>query len=82
LQLEFKTVRMHQLWQWLPALEKEVKPDSLPAETDLWSALEQFKFNAAETINIRNQHSHEARPASFEQLMSAFYQYKQQQAHE
>ncbi len=78
LQLEFKTVRMHELWQWLPALEKEVKPDSLPIETDLWTGLEQFKFAAAETINVRNQQDHEVRSASFEQLMSAFYQYKQQ----
>jgi osmoprotectant transport system ATP-binding protein len=82
LQLEFKTTRLKDLWDWLPELQKEVKATSFSPDTDFWSSLEYFKFDASETINIGQQNSHEVRSASFEQLMSAFYQYKQHRAHE
>ncbi|HWZ15754.1 MAG TPA: ABC transporter ATP-binding protein [Mucilaginibacter sp.] len=81
LQLEFKTIRLNDIWQWLPILQKENKALALPAETDLWTSLEQFKFAASESIAIHHDNS-ETRSASFEQLMAAFYQYKKQQAHE
>jgi osmoprotectant transport system ATP-binding protein len=81
LQLEFKTIRLKDIWQWLPIVKKESKVKALPAETDLWTGLEQFKFVSSETITIHHQNS-ETKSASFEQLMAAFYQYKKQQAHE
>jgi osmoprotectant transport system ATP-binding protein len=82
LQLEFKTVTLSDIWNFLPGLQKDVKPTALPASTDLWTGLEQFKFVSSETINISAAGDHEVKSASFEQLMSAFYQYKKQQAHE
>ncbi len=80
LQLEFKTIRLNDIWQWLPILKKENKNGLLPASTDLWTGLEQFKFIHSEMIAIHQDS--ETRSATFEQLMSAFYQYKKQQAHE
>jgi osmoprotectant transport system ATP-binding protein len=80
LQLEFKTIRLNDIWQWLPILQKENKAKALPANTNLWTGLEQFKFASSETITIH--HDSETKSAGFEQLMAAFYQYKKQQAHE
>ncbi|MDB5139224.1 MAG: ATP-binding cassette protein [Mucilaginibacter sp.] len=82
LQLEFKTIRLSDIWKWLaPQLSKEGAFD-LSSDVILWDVLEQFKFNASETVNIINKENKEEKSASFEQLMSAFYQYKKQQAHE
>jgi len=81
LQLEFKTIRLFDVWDWLiPQSSK--KGAGLPADTSFWTGLEYFKFDESETINITHKDNYEVRSASFEQLMSAFYQYKKQQAHE
>ncbi|MGZ3874948.1 MAG: ABC transporter ATP-binding protein [Mucilaginibacter sp.] len=82
LQLEFKTIRLYDLWKWLPEKHHPSKVKTIPSGTDFWNGLEHFKFDAAETISISHQENNETRSASFEQLMSAFYQYKKQQAHE
>jgi osmoprotectant transport system ATP-binding protein len=76
LQLEFKTIKLMDLWDMLPALHKEVKANSIPADSDLWYGLELFKFSDSETINIRHPETHDMRSVGFEQLMAAFYQYK------
>jgi len=69
------------VWDWLiPQSSK--KGAGLPADTSFWTGLEYFKFDESETINITHKDNYEVRSASFEQLMSAFYQYKKQQAHE
>lgn len=81
LQLEFKTTKLIDIWQWLPELEKQIKASSLSADTSLWTGLEYFKFNADEKINIQHTQNHEVKTAGFEQLMAAFYQFKKQ-AHE
>jgi osmoprotectant transport system ATP-binding protein len=82
LQLEFKTVKLMDIWELLPALNKEVKRSSISTDTDLWSGLEQFRFDESETVNIKNRDNHEVKSVGFEQLMSAFYKYKKRQAHE
>ena len=84
LQLEFKTTRLHDIWQWLAPQPPKGRVDAfqLAADTDLWTGLEHFKLGSSATVNISNSEDHEIRSAGFEQLMSAFYQYKKQQAHE
>jgi len=79
LQLEFRSIKLNDIWEWLPALHKEVNKNALPVDTDLWTGMEHFKFETQDTINIRHKENSEVRSASFEQLMSAFYQYKKQQ---
>jgi len=81
LQLEFKAIKLIDLWELLPELNKEAKASSFDAGTNLWEALENFKFNNGETINI-SKDQNQVKTASFEQLMTAFYQYKNHQAHE
>ena len=82
LQLEFKATRLYDIWTWLPATFLENTQAPLSAETTLWAGLEQFKFTSAESIIVKNNDNNETISASFEQLMSAFYQYKRQQTHE
>ncbi|MDB4905084.1 MAG: osmoprotectant transport system ATP-binding protein [Mucilaginibacter sp.] len=93
LQLEFKTIRLYDLWKWLAprppkggasdfqSNEKMEVQRGLSSDVDFWSGLEHFKFGKSETINISHKEGHEVKSVNFEQLMSAFYQYKQQ-AHE
>ncbi|GAA3993196.1 ABC transporter ATP-binding protein [Mucilaginibacter dorajii] len=80
LQLEFKAVKLVDVWELLPNPPKKAKTPALPAGTDLWTALESFKFGKAETVNI--QKDDEVKAATFEELMAAFYQYKNKQGHE
>lgn len=81
LQLEFKTVRLTDLWKLLPSLNKKIEGEPLTSTLDLWTALESFKFSDEESIGIVNQEG-EQKVISFEQLMAAFYQYKNRQGHE
>jgi osmoprotectant transport system ATP-binding protein len=82
LQLEFKAIRLADVWQWLPKGQKDNRSKTLPAETDLWAGLEQFKFTESEILSVCDNQTNEIRQASFGQLMEAFYQYKKQQSHE
>ncbi|WP_295721731.1 ABC transporter ATP-binding protein [Mucilaginibacter sp.] len=80
LQLEFKAVRLRDLWGLLPELyQDQLNSSSLSSDIDLWAALESFKFSNEEIIRI-NKDQHTQKLVSFEQLMSAFYQYKQAMA--
>ena len=54
----------------------------LPAEMSLWWMIEQLKFTKAESITILDHQHKKVGQLSFEDLTSAFYQYKQQQRHE
>ena len=81
LQLEFKAIKLSDLWEHLPEGSGTAKSPILPAELDFWSALEQFKFGKAETIQVMNSED-VIKAISFEQLMAAYAQYKTLQPHE
>lgn len=81
LQLEFKAIKLIDLWELLPELHKEANASSFTADINLWEALESFKFNDDETVNI-SKDQNQVKTVNFEQLMMAFYQYKNQQGHE
>jgi osmoprotectant transport system ATP-binding protein len=82
LQLEFKAIRLSDLWQWLPLGRNESKLKALPSGADLWTGLEQFKFASSETMPVGHKETNEIRHAGFGELMEAFYQYKKHNAHE
>nr|WP_294950096.1 ABC transporter ATP-binding protein [uncultured Mucilaginibacter sp.] len=82
LQLEFKTIKITDLWEHLPEGSHKTNTSSLSAESDLWAALEQFKFIKGENLNILNQQNKEVKTVTFEQLMSAYSKYKTLQPHE
>ena len=78
LQLEFKAIKLTDIWGFLPEINRKVNTSLFPAEADLWQALETFKFRRGESVNILHQQNKEVKTSTFEQLMAAFSQYKQQ----
>ncbi|MDB5001811.1 MAG: ATP-binding cassette protein [Mucilaginibacter sp.] len=85
LQLEFKALRLNDIWKYLPPPSKGgtfEAHDGLISDASFWSAIERFKFIKTEHLHIKHQQKDEYRSAGFEELMSAFYQYKKQQPHE
>jgi osmoprotectant transport system ATP-binding protein len=79
LQLEFKAIKPP------PPPEGgtfELHGSVLPADMSLWWMIEQLKFTKAESIAILDHQHKKVGQLRFEDLMSAFYQYKQQQSHE
>jgi osmoprotectant transport system ATP-binding protein len=82
LQLEFKTIKLIDIWEHLPNSGKKTNTSLLSAQLDVWEALENFKFYSKENLNILNQQNKEVRSATFDQLIAAFSQYKNQQPHE
>ncbi|MES2426376.1 MAG: ABC transporter ATP-binding protein [Bacteroidota bacterium] len=82
LQLEFKAIRLNDIWKYLPSQTPKQGSVDLSGDVNFWSAIESFKFNKAEHLHIKHQQKDEYRSAGFEELMSAFYQYKKHQPHE
>jgi osmoprotectant transport system ATP-binding protein len=82
LQLEFKAIRLNDVWKYLPSQTPKQGSVDLAGDVSFWSAIESFKFNKAEHLHIKHQQKDEYRSAGFEELMSAFYQYKKHQPHE
>lgn len=82
LQLEFKSIHLSDLWNWLPTGYDQSETNILSADTDLWTSLERLTFNKIEVIPIVHHQKNEFKAAGFEQLMSAFYQYKINMPHE
>jgi len=80
LQLEFKAIRIKDIWDLLPHSKEDTKTASLSADTVIWAGLEKFKFHQADRLNIT--HEHETRSIRFEQLITAFYKYQSTRAHE
>lgn len=80
LQLEFKTIRIKDIWGLLPVRKEPASAVSLSAEVAIWAALEKFKFDQIEHINLT--HQDEVRSLGFEQLISAFYNYQSRRKHE
>jgi len=54
----------------------------LPPNVSMWWVMEQFKFKGNESISVYDAQDKEIKKLGFEDLMSAFYQYKQHQTHE
>jgi len=79
LQLEFKSIKAPQPPE---GGAFELRGAILPADMSLWAILEQFNFTPGESLVICDQHGKKTGTLGFEELMSAFYQYKKQQAHE
>jgi len=79
LQLEFKAVRIKDIWTLLPQAKKAGDAD-LHADISVWSGMEKFKSQRADHLNIT--HGVETRSVGLEQLITAFYKYQNGQAHE
>ncbi|OOQ58442.1 ABC transporter ATP-binding protein [Mucilaginibacter pedocola] len=82
LQLEFRAIKVTDLWKYLPDGGRKTNTSSLSAEADFWAVLEQFKFEKGEHISIQHPSEEKVKTITFEQLMAAYSHYKQLQAHE
>ncbi|MDB5133992.1 MAG: transporter ATP-binding protein [Mucilaginibacter sp.] len=80
LQLEFRAIKIKDIWSLLPAKKQDSKVAALSASYDVWTGLEKFKSGELDTLNIT--HGEETKSLGFEQLMSAFYQYQSKRAHD
>jgi osmoprotectant transport system ATP-binding protein len=80
LQLEFRAIRIKDIWSLLPNTKEDDKAASLSANAAIWAGLEKFKYHEADRLNIT--HEQETRSVGFEQLMSAFYKYQSNRTHE
>lgn len=83
LQLEFKAIKLRDMTP-LPSEwgAFELHGEELSADVSLWRVLEEFKFSKGENLHIIDFHSKKKTALCFEDLMSAFYQYKKRHAHE
>ena len=79
LQLEFKAIKLKDLVATEDVFE--LHGESLAADVSLWHVLEGFKFSKTENLHIIDQNKKKT-DLGFEDLMSAFYQYKKRHAHE
>ncbi|WP_158989946.1 ABC transporter ATP-binding protein [Mucilaginibacter sp. L196] len=79
LQLEFKAIKPPQ-----PPEGGTLRLNGvvLSRDVSMWWVMEQFKFKGSESLSIYDDQDREIEKLGFEDLMSAFYQYKQQQTHE
>lgn len=82
LQLELKTIKLSDVWQYLPVDGRRINTSQLAASAGIWEALDTFKFYPHENINILNQQNKEVRSVTFDQLLSAYSQVKSQVPHE
>jgi osmoprotectant transport system ATP-binding protein len=78
LQLEFRSVKIKDLWHWLPVSKTGQKGHPLSVDSNIWSGLQ--KLDADRAIDLHFTHQHDTRTAGFEQLMSAFHQYQKSKA--
>jgi len=79
LQLEFKAIKPP------PPPEGgtfELQGVALPVDASLWFMLERLQFTKNENIDILDHERKKIGTLGFEELMSAFYQYKKHQPHE
>ena len=79
LQLEFKTAKAPQPPE---GGAFELHGEIIPAESSIWTLLDKLKIENAEKIAIVDKDHKKVGTLGFEDLMSAFYQYKKHQSHE
>ena len=79
LQLEFKTVRIKDIWMLLPHT-RNIGETDLHASISVWTGMENFKSRQADHLNITL--GNETRSVGFEQLITAFYKYQNGRTHE
>jgi len=79
LQLEFKAIKAPQPPE---GGTFELHGVTFPASAGLWELLNKLEFSKGESVNVMDAQHKKVGELRFEDLMSAFYQYKQQQTHE
>ncbi|QJD95390.1 ATP-binding cassette domain-containing protein [Mucilaginibacter robiniae] len=77
LQLELKALTLDDLWSLLPPSFKNTHNyPVIDSSNNVWAAMEAFKLQNAQVLNIKQPEKDEKKAITFEQLMSAFYAYQ------
>ena len=77
LQLEYKTVTLELLWQFLNedvGGENNNNEKEIPSNKNIWQVLESFSLNNEEVLQVKN--NDESKKVNYASLMNAFNQYK------
>ncbi|HJP63556.1 MAG TPA: ABC transporter ATP-binding protein [Mucilaginibacter sp.] len=80
LQLEFKSVKVKDLWDWLPVANEKGAGHNLSFDANVWTGLQ--KLSSDKSGNLHITHQHETRSVGFEELTAAFYKYQSKRSHE
>ena len=80
LQLEFKAVKIKDLWAWLPVAKANTTGQTLSVHIDVWASMKSLGEGQAAHLDIT--HENETKSVGFEQLMTAFYKYQSNRSHE
>ncbi len=80
LQLEFRAIRIRDIWNLLPHTKEVADTTSLSANTDIWTGMEKFKYHQSDRLNIT--YDKETRSVRFVEMITAFYKYQSKHTHE
>lgn len=80
LQLEFKSVRIKDIWKLLPVAKREADGQVISIDANIWVGLQKISEKRQDHLHLT--HQGETKTVSFAQLMSAFYQYQSIRTHE
>src|SRR6185312_12062142 len=80
LQLEFKSVKLKDVWDLLPSSKKETAGRMISIDSNIWMGLQKISAEKHDQLNIT--HQHETKTVGFAQLMAAFYQFQSARKHE
>jgi len=80
LQLEFKTVRIKDIWTFLPETKSIERGLAVSINSNIWAGLQSFSDDKSAHLHIT--HQQETKSVRFDQLMLAFHKYQSHRAHE
>ena len=79
LQLEYKSVTLKMLWEFLnDDIETGKSLQEIAADKNVWQALEFFSLNDADILLAKNKNNVSTKKINYASLMNAFNQYKKQ----
>lgn len=76
LQLEYKTVTLKMLWNFLNNVTEDASAKEISADKNIWQALEFFSLNENEILVVKN--NNQSKKINYASLMQAMNEYKKQ----
>lgn len=76
LQLEYKTVTLKMLWNFLNNVTEDASAKEISADKNIWQALEFFSLNENEILVVKN--NNQLKKINYASLMQAMNEYKKQ----
>ncbi|OCX50895.1 glycine/betaine ABC transporter ATP-binding protein [Mucilaginibacter sp. PPCGB 2223] len=80
LQLEFKAVKLNDIWDLLPSIKTRSSKEAIHCNCTVWETLEIITSGKENAVAATNPVNGETKTITFTQLMSTFYQYQNSEA--